>query len=213
MSKYTLRECTLTFLDDTFGLHQDFSSTYLDTWLQTEVAIVDYERETLEHLQHLLTLNTPGWNEQELSMHFIGPMLSLVFFSERKIIAIVPGVEGEVELSGEPDGMIATGYREPKIPLFAFTEYKKKLDPLGDPAGQTLAAMVVAQVLNEHKRPLYGAYVIGTSWHFMVLEESRYVLSREYSALSNEIFDILRILKALKSIILDITANRTIGKQ
>lgn len=27
---------------------------------------------------------------------------------------------GEVELSGEPDGLIATGYREPEAPFFAF---------------------------------------------------------------------------------------------
>ena len=43
-------------------------------------------------------------------------------FAERKISAIVPSLNGDIDLSSEPDGIIATGYREPKIPLFAFTE-------------------------------------------------------------------------------------------
>ena len=40
----------------------------------------------------------------------------------------------------------------------------------------------------------------------MVLEHKQYTISRDYSALSDEVFDILRILKALKAIILDLTA-------
>lgn len=37
------------------------------------------------------------------------------------------------------------------------------------------------------------------------LENKHYTISRDYSALSDEIFDILRILKALEAIILDLT--------
>lgn len=91
--------------------------------------------------------------------------------------------------------------------MFAFTEYKRQLDPNGDPVGQTLAAMLVAQVLNANQQAIYGAYVIGSDWRFMVLEGKHYTISRDYSALSDEIFDILRILKALKAIIMQITAT------
>lgn len=215
MKKYHFRQCTLTQLDDDFGLRQLFSSTLLDNWLQTDGDLSVYEQAALPHLRHLLTINAPGWNEQELALHFIGPLLSLVEFSEpyrfnlfaqRKIGAVIPGLDDEIDLSGEPDGMIATGYREPKVPLFAFTEYKRQIDPEGDPAGQTLAAMLVGQALNGNHAPLYGAYVIGSDWRFMVLENKYYTISRDYSALSDEIFDILRILKALKVIILDLTA-------
>lgn len=217
MRKYYFRQCTVSKLDDLFGLRKTFASPILDQWLQAEVALSEKERGMLESFQELLILNSDAWNEQELSLHFIGPILALThftepyrfnLFAERKISAIVPGRDGDIELSGEPDGIIATGYREPKIPMFAFTEYKRELEPEGDPAGQTLAAMLVGQALNQNQAPVYGAYVVGSDWRFMVLVAQHYTISRDYSALSDEVFAILRILKALKVIILDLTAEK-----
>lgn len=215
MEQYSFRQCTLTLLDKILGLRQIFSSQILDQWLQTELGLSEIEIASLRNIQELLSFNVRGWNEYELSMNFIGPMFTLVhftepyrfnLFSQRKIGTIVAGVNSDIALSGEPDGIIATGYREPEIPMFAFTEYKRQLDPNGDPTGQTLAAMVTGQALNGNKNPIYGAYVIGRDWNFMVLEGKHYSISRDYSALSDEIFDILRILKALKQIIIETTA-------
>lgn len=216
MQKYYFCQCTATLLDRAFDLRQIFSSPTLDAWLHVEIALSEKEKGILENYQELLILNNNAWNEQELALHFIGPILGLAhftepyrfnLFAERRIAAVVSSDEGEIELSGEPDGIIATGYREPEIPMFAFTEYKRQLDPNGDPVGQTLAAMLVAQVLNANQQAIYGAYVIGSDWRFMVLEGKHYTISRDYSALSDEIFDILRILKALKAIIMQITAT------
>ncbi|MFN8493334.1 MAG: hypothetical protein U0350_37395 [Caldilineaceae bacterium] len=217
MQTYNFRQCTLTMLDKLFGLRQVFASPILDQWLQRKITLSDYELQTLQELRSLLTLNVPGWNEQELALHFIGPLLSLVrftepyrfnLFAERKIGAVITGHDGEIELSGEPDGIIATGFREPEIPLFAFTEYKRQLDPNGDPAGQTLAAMLVAQRLNPKPHPIYGCYVIGRDWFFMVLSENHYIISTGHNALQpSELEDILRILKNLKLMILELTAG------
>ena len=137
-------------------------------------------------------------------VHFTEPY-RFNLFAERRISARVGSPTGEVELSGEPDGLIATGYREPEAPFFAFTEYKRQLDPNGDPAGQTLAAMLVAQVLNQHQQAIYGAYVVGSDWRFMVLEGRHYTISRDYSAVTDELFAIFRILKALKAIVMQQT--------
>jgi hypothetical protein len=214
MQKYYFRQCTATLLDRTFGLRQSFASQSLDSWLQAGVNLSDTEKIILKNYQELLLINRDAWNEQELALHFIGPILGLVHFSEpyrfnlfaeRRISAVISSDLGEIELSGEPDGMIATGYREPEVPLFAFTEYKRQLDPEGDPVGQTLAAMLVGQALNHNTRPLYGAYVVGSDWRFMVLEGQHYTISRDYSALSHELLDILRILKTLKQIVLALT--------
>lgn len=214
MQKYYFRQCTLTLLDRTFGLRQSFASQTLDHWLTADVALAEKEKEILVNYQELLILNHDAWNEQELALHFIGPILGVVhftepyrfnLFAERRIGAVISSDHGDVDLSGEPDGIIATGYREPEVPLFAFTEYKRQIDPEGDPAGQTLAAMLVGQGLNGNRRPLYGAYVIGSDWRFMVLEGAHYTISRDYSALSDEIFVILRILKVLKQIIIELT--------
>ena len=167
----------------------------------------------------LLILNSDAWNEQELALYFISPILGLThftepyrfnLFAERRISAVVSGHDADVGLSGEPDGLIATGYREPEVPMFAFTKYKRELDPNGDPVGQTLAAMLVGQALNGNQNPLYGAYVIGSDWHFMVLDAHHYAISRDYSALSDEIFAILRILKALKQIVMKLTEPRAL---
>lgn len=217
MQTYNFRQCTLTMLDKLFGLRQVFASPILDQWLQRPITLSDYELQTLQALRSLLNLNVPGWNEQELALHFIGPLLSLVrftepyrfnLFAERKIGATITGHDGEIELSGEPDGIIATGFREPEIPMFAFTEYKRQLDPNGDPAGQTLAAMLVAQRLNPKPHPIYGCYVIGRDWFFMVLYENHYIISTGHNALqSPELEDILRILKNLKLLILELTAE------
>lgn len=216
MQKYDCRQCTATLLDRTFGLRQSFSNLTLEAWLHAEITLSEKEKSILGNYQELLILNNSAWNEQELALHFIGPILGLIHFTEpyrfnlfakRRIAAVVSSDEGDVELSGEPDGIIATGYREPKIPMFAFTEYKRQLDPNGDPAGQTLAAMIVAQVLNADQQAIYGAYVIGSDWRFMILEGKHYTISRDYSALSDEIFDILRILKALKALIMERTAT------
>lgn len=105
------------------------------------------------------------------------------------------------------NGLIASGYYEPEIPYFAFSEYKRQRDPSGDPAGQALAAMLVDQTLNQQHQPVYGCYVIGSDWSFMVLEGTHYTISRDLSGLSAEVFDILRMLKALKIIIIDLTRN------
>jgi len=53
---------------------------------------------------------------------------------------------------------------------------------------------------------LYGCYVVGHYWHFLVLEGKHYTISRSYSAFSDEIFDIFQTLKALKTIIMELTA-------
>lgn len=211
MEKLRFSDCTLTLLDRRFGLRKAISSEILDQWLQAIVPLAELEKEKLRDLQTLLSLYAEGWNEQELSLQFIGPMLTIVRFAEfyrfnlfaqRHIQAIV----NDIELGGEPDTIIATGYREPEIPMFAFTEYKRQIDPQGDPAGQTLAAMLVAQSLNSDQQPIYGCYVIGSDWRFMLLDGKHYLISRDYSALSDEIYDILRILKALRAIIVERTA-------
>lgn len=214
MEKYSFRECTLTMLDRKFGVRQVFASSVLDSWLGMDASLEPIEEHSLRQLQELLRLNVQNWNEFELSMHFIGPIFSLVgftqiyrfnLFAQRHIGAIVKGLEGDIELSGDPDGLIATGYREPEIPMFAFNEYKRQLDPSGDPAGQALAAMLVGQTLNQSSIPIYGAYVVGSDWRFMILDEQQYAVSEDFSAVRDDLFDILRTLKGLKQIIMGLT--------
>jgi hypothetical protein len=195
-------DCTLPQLDNTFGLEQIRPCPLLDEWLNTQADISEFERQVLDLLRERLIVGADDWNEVELAYNFIGPIMSFVnftgrkcnFFAERPFSGTVEGIT----LRGRPDGMIASGVRVPGEPYFCFQEYKKERNPEGDPAAQVLAAMLTAQELNGHRHPVYGCYVKGRDWFFMILREKKYAVSEPYIATREDIFDIFRILKSLR---------------
>ncbi|XCN73217.1 MAG: hypothetical protein Q3M24_00180 [Candidatus Electrothrix aestuarii] len=209
----SFREWSLADLDRTFALTVLDTSPVLEDWLNGQEQISSFEQEALRSFQTLLKAHVYDWNETELAYNFIGPLMTLVrfsskefnFFAERPLNGVVDGIE----MSGEPDGIIASGFREPQQPYFCLQEYKKEKDPEGDPAAQVLAAMLVAQELNQHKLPVYGCYVKGEVWHFLTLQERSYAISQGYLASRQaDLDDIFRILKNLKVII---TASVTVS--
>ncbi len=202
------RDCTLAYLDDTFALRQIFDSHDLADWMGRESQVSDFDRQVLTRFQKKLIRNVHDWNESELAQNFIGPVFALVdyttdhlnFFAQRHL----SGKVGDMEMTGNPDGMIASGFRVPKRPYFCFQEYKKENNPEGDPAGQCLAAMLVAREMNQRQHPIYGCYVIGADWYFMILQGDTYAISPAHVATREDISDIFRVLKALKEIILNL---------
>ena len=108
---------------------------------------------------------------------------------------------GNYELSGIVDGMIATGFRDPDIPLFCLHEYKRSVDNQGSPDAQVLAAMLVAREKNNNQKPIYGVFVVGLNWNFVVLNGNEYFISKTYLADGDGIFAIFKMIKALKPII------------
>lgn len=207
MKKSNFREWNKLGLEKTFGLRQVRALSALDDLLKESEAqpVDDAERRALIRRRDQLIYRGDDWNEIELIEHFIAPILTLVdfntdefgLFAERTISAVVE----DYELSGEPDAVIAKGRRAPEIPYFCFHEYKKENEPRGDPAGQVLVAMLVAQELNNHQAPVYGLYVNGSKWRFMALQGKDYAISVSFPADRDELFDILKILKRLKQII------------
>ncbi len=206
MKTSNFRDWELDGLDSAFGLRQVRESQVLDSWLATPCAVTEFERTFLLRLRKTLILGVDSWNEVELENKFISPLIVFVDFDNEQFAYFLErelrGVVGDYELFGRVDGMIASGFRNPRQPYFCLNEYKKHLDPTGDPAAQTLVAMLVAQELNERQRPVYGTYIIGRDWFFMVLEGQQYCMSQNYSATKDEIFDIFRILQGLKQIII-----------
>lgn len=206
MQKINLKDCTLSFLDETFGLKEVLENRTLAQWLSYKHSASDFEKQYLLTLQHKLLLNIRDWNEQELLSNFIVPMFTLTNFTtdyfndfaERNIQVTI----GDYLLSGNPDGIIATGRREPKIPYFAFQEYKPQADPTGEPQGQCVAAMLVGQTLNDSSKSVYGCYVIGKEWNFVILEGREYCISKAFIVDDEEIFDVYAILQGLKHILL-----------
>ncbi|MEM7535390.1 MAG: hypothetical protein AAF639_24645 [Chloroflexota bacterium] len=211
MMKRTFKQCSLIWLEKHLGVREVRNTPLLLSWIDQEVEISDTEKQELATLQEELTENLRGWNELELAYEFIAPLLKMVKFSgeNRRFFAerTLEGKIGDVELGGKPDGMIASGRLEPEQPYFCLHEYKREDDSEGDPAGQVLAAMLVAQEINQHEQPVYGCYIKGNIWYFMILQGLEYSISNSYSATREDIVDIFRILKVLKIIITRMAEN------
>ena len=211
MKSYTFRDCNLELLETLFGLEETTTSESLNTWLKQKPKISSFERAMILHYQELLDFNLSSWNEQELAMNFIGPIIGILkftttkfnLFAERPLEETLQSVDNEdIKLSGKPDSLIASGRRSPRVPFFSFHEHKPETEGGGDPTGQVLAAMLVGQAKNkEANEPMYGCYVIGQNWYFLVLENKTYTIAPPFAATSKEVFDIYRVLKALKTMI------------
>ena len=213
MRRLLFKDCTRKELEKLFSIKQVNNLPSLDEWLSTPFEIDDIHRTVLGWSKERLAYNFLDWNEQELAMNFIGPIVSLVDYSdkegrfnefnERNLTAVI----NDIELFGYPDGIIASGRREPEIPIFCLHEYKKELDSSGDPIGQVMGAMLVSQVLNFNSTPTYGCWIAGSNWYFLVLEDRNYAISRGFNGTTDDIFEIYRILQVLKSIVIKITTQ------
>ena len=213
-------DCSLPQLDKLFGLRWVRPLPALENWEKRAAPIVlsDYETMTCTHLRNLLDLNAFYWKEQDLSLHFIGPIFSLIHFTEpyrfnlfaqRSIETTLTTVQNtHITLMGKPDEILASGYGEPEILYFAFNEFKKEIAFKGDAAGQVLSAMLVGQHLNQETKTVYGCYVLGRDWYFMALHHQHYSISRGFDGTTDDIHHIVRWLKALKQIVQEQTPNQ-----
>jgi hypothetical protein len=203
MEKWNFRDCKIVTLRKTFHLEREMMIPALDKWLNVEFSLTEFDKNILLRFQNILLKNIDNWNEMELALNFIGPVFSLVGFGDERHFnsfseRTISGKINNIELSGKVDGMIASGKEEPEAPYFCLQEYKRETDPDGDPAAQALAAMLVAQKMNENGEPVYGAYIRGRNWFFIALEGNKFAISEQFNAAKNEIFDIFRILNGLR---------------
>lgn len=163
-------------------------------------------------LEDLLTRNlrfVDTYLEEELKAQFIIPLLNKVDFFhgqargwyERPLQARI----NEVLLHGRTDYMVARGIETPREPYFFIQEYKQEL---GDrhPKNALLAEMMVALELNSGSQ-MRGAYVIGKSWTFVLLNKEsenryEYFRSQDFSAIKiSELQGIYRNLQSVKAML------------
>jgi hypothetical protein len=197
-------------VEDTFGIQPTHTTPLYQDWLnaefEPEFAANERQKENLEDLRELLLEEAKNWNEDEMKVFFIGPVMSLVKFktpyfkpfTQRTLTIETPSVSA----SGKVDFLLAKGKVLPKSPYFCLHEYKQENRRDNDPLGQLLISMVAAQYKNENKMPIYGTYTSGRNWFFVVLEGDKYVLSNAYNASDNDIYKIFAILKKCKALIL-----------
>ncbi len=181
----------------------------LQEWMSvSDITLTISEQETFDAILEDAMQNIHNWHEEDLKMQFIAFVLRLGHlkntaryhpYFERVVEAIV----SENFLKVKTDFMIASGVLDsPEVPYFHFQAYKRQTDPNGDPIGQLLAAMLIAKELNQSDKPIYGCYVMGKLWNFMVLEKTTYCISKSYDCTErDDLLQIIAILRKFKEIL------------
>ena len=200
-SKWTIEE-----VEEYFHLTLIEQSQPLIEWQTSAIEVLPHEETQLTNLGERLREHVHDWNEEELKIYFIGGLLNVVnylhkayqAFFERPLSVKI----GNERLGGVVDCIIAAGRRSPKRPYFCLHEYKPERHKTSDPWGQVLAAMIAAQQLNHDDKPVYGAYVTGREWFFVVLHGMTHAVSLAYDATKDaELRDIFKMLKYIKQLV------------
>ncbi len=198
----------LDIVEKDLSLRQMRSHPLLTEWLKNKYSGTAEEKKLIEKQREILAENVIFWNEDELKFKFLGPLMQIVNFDEdqrfraftqRKLEAIVQTAKGEtIRIGGTVDFMIATGRVNPREPFFFLHEYKKERGSSDDPLAQVIVEMLAARTLNGDDAPMYGCYIVGRNWFFVVLEGRNYAVSDAFVATQDDIFQIVAILQATK---------------
>jgi hypothetical protein len=142
--------------------------------------------EWLEPLRIQLYFRVHEWNEEELVFFFISQLLNRIGFSGEGYQGFIGRKmtfqQGDIKSEGQPDFVVATGSYEPEQPYFFLHEYKRFKGTEADPLGQLLIAMIAALHENNDDLPVYGCFVVGATWTFVLLEGDQYCISKIYDA-------------------------------
>jgi hypothetical protein len=172
----------------------------------------DFELKTLDKALERYANLAASWNEEELKMHFISAIITVAdpnitdvckTYFERPLTGMINNYNMHVvtdcmiaqpKLAGDPDK-----------PYFFLQEFKQS-QRFGrtDPQGQMLAAMLLAQEVNNDAKPIYGCYVVENNWRFTTLMNRDYCISKQFDATEREdLHQIVFILRKLKDLILN----------
>lgn len=198
-------------VENTFGIKRNDEMPLLNSWLNTNYQITEKELEFLADLQKGLRQDLDLYNEDELKFFFISDILKLVkfktetyrAFTQRQMEFTTKTVDNQdITVAGIVELVVATGKQTPQKPFFFLQEFKQSLRRTNDPLGQLLIAMMAAQVQNNNGKAIYGCYVLGEHWHFVVLDNKQYGASVSYNVTKpSELEQMIRILKEQKKYI------------
>jgi hypothetical protein len=143
-----------------------------------------------------------GWNEEDLKMKFLSPILELGQITDDDIAMsyfdkiISANIDG-IKLIVKSDFMLAKGILDVwETPFFHFQEYKPYKNPSGDSMAQLLEAFLIAQELNQNGKPMYGVDIMGANWQFVIMEGREYCIAKPFSAIDKD--DLLTIIAMLR---------------
>ncbi len=214
MNVKAFRDWKFEEVELTFGIEQVFEHPLLTDWLLATHPPDDEGKQTLEKLRDKLLRAINTYNEEELKAFFISPLLSLIPFEGKGMRPFMDrafSFKYDQDESGNPliasgrvDWLLAKGRQEPREPRVFLHEYKREVEATGEPIGQLLIAMVGALKQNKEPIPLYGCYVLGRNWFFVVLDQDRYAVSNAFNATEDDIFLIYSALYEVQRRVEDI---------
>ena len=174
-------------VEESFGIVRTRQSHVLDRWLTATPAVPEGRLEEVERLRLSAEKDIDAWNEAAIKFFFIGPLVSIVDFNTEGYHGFLEQTltvsNANTSARGNVDFMVAAGREKPHAPIYLLHEYKPETTAVLDPKGQLLIAMLAARVDNEDAKltqPVYGSYVIGRLWFFVVLNGNEYTISRAF---------------------------------
>ena len=200
------RDFSTPDLINRFNIKRIMKDPILQCWLTMPVEIAESTQTKLEELRDEVDTYELFYNQATLEWFFLIPLLRLVNYRTEHYRSFVEmPLRGEVEgvkMRGTVDFMVAAGEIEPTAPYFFLHEYKKEKGTADDVLAQLLSAMLVAQERNDNGKPIYGCYMIGRLWHFVVLNKKEYSISQGNIASTTQgITEIYTALVNMKKII------------
>ena len=189
----------------TFNLNRTFDAPtpLMQEWLDVAMPELNiHEQYNFDKALSKVKKNFSGWNEEDLKIKFIGPILELghliddeavIGYFDKTISAVVENIK----LTVKSDFMLAKGTLDFfETPYFHFQEYKPFKNPSGDSMAQLLEAFLIAQEKNKNGLPLYGVDVMGKQWSFVTMEGKDYCISKTFDAADKQ--DLLTIVAVLR---------------
>ncbi len=162
-------------LQKLFEIEQNLDHSRFDSWFRNPIELDQSIKIFLTELLDDNKLLIERYNEEDLKANFLIPLLNKIRFKsyEKKLRDFyeVPMTytTSTFEFNGNVDFMVAEGLVENKKPYFFIQEFKRS-EEYGNPRPQLLAELISALELNDWTT-IKGAYIIGGSWHFVILEK------------------------------------------
>ncbi len=196
-----------------FGLKRKYQHPLFDMFQELPLEATEMEQQTLIGLQELAFKYVDTWNEDEYKFMFISRLIGLAnFVSEYYKVFTQRAMSIEYDngtktTEGLVEFMLAKGLQTPQKPHFFLHEYKPEKRRDNDPLGQLLIAMIGSQIKNQDEKPIYGIYVNGRYWHFVVLEGAEYAVSNSYNVSDSAIFRLFAILVYFRNLMEEMYKN------
>ncbi len=204
IKSYAFSKITAKQLKSLVDINQKINENIFDDWFTFEM---EFDDGLISFLSTLIAKNKSlikSYNEEDLKVKFIIPLLNKVDFLSyenefRDFYELTFKYETDRFIfNGTTDFVVSKGLFESQKPYFFIQEFKKAQTD-GYPEPQLLAELISAVELN-NETSIRGAYIVGSIWNFVILEKLgkgkyQYFVSENYD--SSKIGDLKGIYKNL----------------